>query len=125
MLTLKDSEDLFDLEFHTVGSKKRKFIERIELLAEEADNALVQKTIAKAQKIFGFVDYLFTHGGQYIQLALVDHFFKKLKKMQCKLLYVEQNETKEKTGKAMLKICYRMLFSDKEHQLTLITIRNQ
>lgn len=125
MLSLKDSEDLFDLEFHRFGSKKEKFIDRIEALAKETDKALAEKAVSQTQKTLSFVNYLFTHSGQYLQLTLVDHFFKKLKNLRCKLLYSKKIVNRGASQAAILTIRYRLLHSKYENKLTLITIQNK
>lgn len=125
MLSLKDSEDLFNLEFHRLGSKKEKFIDRIETLAKETDKALAEKAVFQTQKNLSFVNYLFTHGGQYLQLTLVDHFFKKLKNLRCKLLYTKKLINGGSSQAAILTIRYRLLHSKNENKLTLITIQKK
>ena len=85
MLNQKDSKDLISLEFPELIIKNETLPRIFNHLAMEANRAMVTNPISGAREIFNFTHFLFEHSDKYVQLLLIDQFYKRLSFIHCDL----------------------------------------
>ncbi|MBC9797241.1 hypothetical protein [Sinomicrobium weinanense] len=126
MLTEQDASDLIRLEFPETAAVE-KFTGRLEVLAQKTDEMLSFPATGKTDGVLRLINYLFVHGSKYVRIQLIDHYFKLLKKVKCKLSLGE-GENEQKTvslaEECKFSIHYRWRCARQYSRLTLITIRS-
>lgn len=126
MLNQKDSEDLILLNFPEILQGKKDIKNFSQLLARETNSAMKFGIVERAKNILSFTHYLFFHSSRYVQLLLIDQYYKKLNCIHCQLnfgQFLQQNKLREDHDHLPLKISYRLRNFDHQLQLTLITIK--
>ncbi|WP_170164425.1 hypothetical protein [Sinomicrobium pectinilyticum] len=126
MLTEQDASDLIRLEFPETATIKN-FSARLEILAQKTDVTLGFPRTEKTAGILQLVNYLFVHGSRYVQVQLIDHYFKLLKKVKCRFnlkrkVNMQKDILPADTDK--FQIHYRWRCTHHYSRLTLITIKS-
>ncbi|AVR45180.1 hypothetical protein C7S20_07780 [Christiangramia fulva] len=127
MLNHKDSKDLILIEFPEMVKEKKNFAQITSLLAAETNDAMKWGVVERAKQVLNFTHYLFLHSNKYVQLLLLDQYYKKLNCVRCNLSF--QNFTRNHSGaggnesQLPFHISYRLRNAKSVMQLTLITIK--
>jgi hypothetical protein len=123
MLNQKDSKDLISLEFPELMLIRKNLVQSLDLLAMEINKAMTRQQLTRVGKIFNFAHFLFDHSDKYVQLLLIDQFYKKLNFIHCDLLFGNKKSKMAEMPQLPYHISYRCTNFQNHFQLTRISIK--